>query len=168
MPDPVFAPKEVFQSAVRYFPIPSINLVLRNARGEFLFLKRCNNPAKGEWWIPGGRILNGERVADAAVRVLRQETGLTLPIGKISPEYSEELWSTEGFDASDWENYEPGTRTVHYLALAALAEVPEGALLTLDSQSAEARWSRELPSGHPLLRAQFALLGVQPLVDGSK
>jgi 8-oxo-dGTP diphosphatase len=41
-----------------------------------LLIRRGTPPRIGEWSIPGGRIEWGERVADAALRELREETGV--------------------------------------------------------------------------------------------
>jgi len=157
-PTPHRAPLDVFKQAVRHFPLPSINLVVRNAHGEYLFVKRLNNPTKGEWWVPGGRILNGETAMEAARRVLREETGVDISEFVVSSEYIEELWGVDGFDADDWNNYDPKTSCVHYWATVAYAELSQEQTIHLDSQSSEARWSAQLLSDHPGLRQYFELL----------
>ena len=158
MPFPPPAPRQIFRQAVRYFPLPSINLAIRNEHGEFLFVKRLNNPAKGLWWVPGARLLNGETVEEAAHRVLRQELGVTGAILSISPEYSEERWPVEGFSEDDWENYDPASPCIHYLGLVALAEIDPESTIALDDQSADVRWSTALPNEHPYLRRYFEML----------
>lgn len=44
--------------------------------GEVLLIRRAKPPRRGEWSLPGGRIEWGERAADAALRELREETGV--------------------------------------------------------------------------------------------
>jgi len=41
-----------------------------------LFLRRNNQPAKGEWWFPGGRIRKGESLEEALRREVKEGTGL--------------------------------------------------------------------------------------------
>jgi ADP-ribose pyrophosphatase YjhB (NUDIX family) len=39
-------------------------------------VNRKNEPAKDEWWVPGGRVLFGEKREDAAKRKLLEECNL--------------------------------------------------------------------------------------------
>ncbi len=153
-----WAPASAFRQSVRYFPLPSVSAAIQNEAGEILYVMRKNNPAKGLWWLPGGRILNGETVADALARVLRDETGLDGEVVAVSPEYSEELWSTEGFDAEDWQRYEPDTEFIHYLGISAYVKVEGTPTIILDDQSSQVLWSKTLPHEHPLLVAYFDAL----------
>ncbi len=43
---------------------------------DVLLVRRAKPPRAGEWSIPGGRIEWGERACDAALRELREETGV--------------------------------------------------------------------------------------------
>jgi 8-oxo-dGTP diphosphatase len=51
--------------------------------GRALIVKRANNPYKGHWSIPGGRVELGETLADAVYREMREETGLEVRIGPV-------------------------------------------------------------------------------------
>lgn len=57
-------------------PVPAVGVVC--LRGdEVLLIRRGAPPRIGEWSLPGGRIEPGERAADAAIRELGEETGVT-------------------------------------------------------------------------------------------
>jgi 8-oxo-dGTP diphosphatase len=60
-------------------PVPAVGIVC--LRGDaVLLIRRGTPPRKGEWSLPGGRIEPGERAMDAALRELREETGVEAEI----------------------------------------------------------------------------------------
>lgn len=60
-------------------PVPAVGVVC--LRGdEVLLIRRGTPPRMGEWSLPGGRIEWGERAIDAALRELREETGVEAQI----------------------------------------------------------------------------------------
>ncbi|MGE0740877.1 MAG: NUDIX hydrolase [Hyphomonadaceae bacterium] len=56
-------------------PVAAVGVVC--LRGdEVLLIRRGAPPLEGAWSLPGGRIEWGERTADAALRELKEETGV--------------------------------------------------------------------------------------------
>ena len=45
-------------------------------QGRLLLIRRANDPGKGLWSLPGGRVEPGETDFEAVIRELREETGL--------------------------------------------------------------------------------------------
>lgn len=63
-------------------PVPAVGVVC--LRGdEVLLIRRGRPPKQGEWSLPGGRIESGERAEDAALRELREETGVEARINRL-------------------------------------------------------------------------------------
>ncbi len=56
-------------------PIPAVIAVVIES-GRALLVRRANPPDAGLWGYPGGKIEYGESVSEAAVRELREETGV--------------------------------------------------------------------------------------------
>ncbi len=57
-------------------PIFCVDVVAEDPKGNFLIVRRRNEPARGKWWVPGGRVLKNEPLRRAAVRKLKEETGI--------------------------------------------------------------------------------------------
>lgn len=60
-------------------PVPAVGVVCLRGE-EVLLIRRGRPPRLGEWSLPGGRIEPGERAIDAALRELREETGVEAEI----------------------------------------------------------------------------------------
>ena len=72
--------QEIFKIIIDTTPLVSIDLSVCNAQGQILVGKRVNRPAQGFWFVPGGRILKNERLAEAFSRLTEAELGLRLDI----------------------------------------------------------------------------------------
>src|SRR5437763_9849007 len=52
--------------------------IFRN--GRVLLVQRAEEPAKGRWTLPGGRVETGETLVAAVTREITEETGLTISV----------------------------------------------------------------------------------------
>lgn len=52
--------------------------VVHDAGGRLLLVRRANDPGKGQWSLPGGRVEPGETDRSAVHRELLEETGLSV------------------------------------------------------------------------------------------
>ena len=65
---------------------PSVSAVIFDRRGRLLLQQRSDG---GQWGLPGGSVEIGESVADAVVREVLEETGLTVRPRRIVGVYSD-------------------------------------------------------------------------------
>ena len=63
--------------------IRCVGAVVHDAAGRLLLVRRANDPGRGQWSLPGGRVEPGESDADAVARELREETGLEVRVGSL-------------------------------------------------------------------------------------
>lgn len=59
--------------------------------GRLLYIRRNHEPAMYQWSWPSGFVDAGERVEDAAIREVREETGIDVEIGDLLG-----VWSQSG------------------------------------------------------------------------
>ena len=130
-----FISDEKFASIVSSAPIVSVDLVIEKNDREFLLGLRENRPARGFWFVPGGRILKNERISQAIGRVMNQEVGLgesdyeTRLIGVF-----EHFYDDSAFD-------QIAETSTHYVAIGYHISVNQAVeILKPDSQHSELRW----------------------------
>jgi ADP-ribose pyrophosphatase YjhB (NUDIX family) len=90
--------------------------------GSLLLVRRGRGPAAGDWSIPGGRVGNGETLAEALVREVREETGLECLCGDF-------LGWVERIGADH-----------HFVILDFAATVLDATAPVAGDDAAEARW----------------------------
>ncbi|MCK0440794.1 NUDIX domain-containing protein [Gordonia alkaliphila] len=108
------------------------SVVLVDEDGRVLLVKRGHDPQRGRWSVPGGHVEPGETFEEAAVREVREETGLEVTVG-------EELWTAtvpfgddELFEVHDFAGTVTGgvlrsgddAEEVRWVAPADLADLP--------------------------------------------
>lgn len=94
-------PENIWKICIENNPIFAIDLVIHNKKYGMLTGKRINEPAKGKYFVPGGRIFKNETREDAFERIAKSETGLDLkfidskPIGIFEHFYQNSKWEEE-------------------------------------------------------------------------
>jgi colanic acid biosynthesis protein WcaH len=132
--EPHFLPADEFAHIVRHTPLVSVDIVVRDRQRRVLVGKRNYEPAKGTYFVPGGRILKDETIGEAFARIMRHELNLVTSI-----------------DAARFigvhEHFHPNSRfgppgcTTHYVVLAyELALSAQASAIFPDDQHAALEW----------------------------
>ena len=130
---PRFLNKNEFVQVVRNTPLVSIDLIIRDPDQCVLVGLRTNEPAKGNWFVPGGIVRKCERLAHAFARIVKAETGLEASIdsakfiGVYEHLYDNNAFGEEGF----------GT---HYVVLAYELNLDCRSQIVSDQQHSSFRW----------------------------
>ncbi|MDN5914574.1 MAG: NUDIX domain-containing protein [Pseudonocardia sp.] len=61
--------------------VPCVGGILFDADGKLLLIQRGNEPGRGLWSVPGGRVESGEDDHTALTREMFEETGLAVSAG---------------------------------------------------------------------------------------
>ena len=77
-----FIPSNLYNQIMKLIPITSVEAIIVMDKA-LLFLRRKNQPAKGQWWFAGGRIRIGESFEQALHREVKEETGLEISSHKF-------------------------------------------------------------------------------------
>lgn len=121
-----------FLAVVRHAPLVSIDLVVVDKEGRYLVGRRNNPPAKGYWFVPGGRIRKNEPLDAAFRRITEAELG-----SSIEREESSLLGLYDHFYEEDFTGGDAGT---HYVVLAHRLDVAQADLRPPDEQHSAYRW----------------------------
>ncbi len=146
---------ELYAQIVRLTPLTSIDLIVRNRRGQMLLGLRRNRPAQGSWFVPGSRFGKNETIAAAFTRITADELGREMSVSEarflgVFEHFYDDNFSTD-----------PSFGT-HYVVLAYALDVDPESLAPPDDQHRDYLWldDRQMLSRddvHPNTRAYCGL-----------
>lgn len=107
-------------------PLPAASVALVD-RGRILLVRRRFEPGRGLWSIPGGLIELGEKAVEAALRELREETGVEAEVDGLLDVV--DVIVRDGENRVEW----------HYLIVVFKASNPSGEV-RCSGESSEVGW----------------------------
>lgn len=121
-----------FKTVIENTPLVSIDLCLV-CNGQVLLGKRTNEPLKGDWFTPGGRIYKNETWQYALLRIAEAELGLS---GIAIEDFSlmgvwDHFYKNSALD---------GDTSTHYVNLPHYAGFQSEPQITLNNQHSDFKW----------------------------
>ncbi|MFM5080749.1 GDP-mannose mannosyl hydrolase [Aeromonas veronii] len=142
----ILLPLDLFSEVIASTPLVSIDIVLRNSQGRYFLGLRNNPPAKGSWFVPGGRIFKNETISTAFTRICHSELGIIKTISSAS--------LIGIFDHFYSDSFISENISTHYVAIGYEIDVQDDFLPLLDRQHSDYKWFAksellESPDVHP-------------------
>lgn len=146
--------EKTFLGVIDSAPLVSIDLIIEDHDGRVLLGKRVNRPARGYWFVPGGRVMKNEKLAEAIKRISAIELGISIDmpdahlLGAFDHIYEDNCFAVEGINTQ-------------YVVLAYKLNIGDNTEVRPDYQHSEIRWwpKSELltsPDVHHNTKAYFA------------
>ncbi|HEY4148870.1 MAG TPA: NUDIX domain-containing protein, partial [Chitinophagaceae bacterium] len=130
-------------------PVLCVDVLILH-EGKCLLLLRDNEPAKGTYWFPGGRVHKNETLRNAALRKAKEETNLDCTFSRIIS-VEESL-----FDATESMHTD-----VHTVNVCCVLEAPDISGLRPDHLHKEYIWADSVAGEyHPAVANPLVLLGL--------
>jgi colanic acid biosynthesis protein WcaH len=129
-------PDHMYRMMIEYLPILCVDIIIKNNEdGEYLLVKRANEPLAGEWWVVGGRLHRGEDPNEGVHRISLEEVGIKCfnehPIGYYTEVFYNNPWNVPLHTVSIVFSAEVGSTQVDFIKT--------------DDQSLEWKFASELP-----------------------
>lgn len=129
---------EKFLSVVNMTQIVSIDLIVKNNDGKILLGKRVNPPAKGYYFVPGGRLYKNETIKEGVQRMIQWELGVLSVDTKPKPRCVSEHMYDENFANAKTEDGK--MISTHYVCFAFDIDLNEINMDVFKHQHVEALW----------------------------
>tara|TARA_B100000780_G_C21126367_1_gene457174 strand:- start:4185 stop:4607 length:423 start_codon:yes stop_codon:yes gene_type:complete len=140
----VFIKEEIYSQLIKSIPVLCVDAILKRDN-KYLLVKRNENPLKGEWWVPGGRVNIGEKLEAAINRKINDELSLNIKSPRLIGIY-EDFFNSSSFGEHLYH-------TISFVYEYNLDEVD----ITLDRTSSDWSFRDDLPE---------RLINKMRLIDG--
>jgi len=128
----MFINKDLYKKILDSIPVLTVDIVIFNKnKDKVLLFKRNNNPLKGIYYTPGGRVNKNEPLNNAILRKGKEELGFNLN----SSELRHCGILEEFFDNSSF-----GDASSHHINIVYEYILEDISLINLDNQHEEFKW----------------------------
>ena len=146
----MYIPDSEYKLILQRMPIICVDLLIMH-NNKCLLLKRNNEPAKGQWWFPGGRIYKMELLKNAAIRKSKEETNLDCEFIRIV--------SVEETIFNKNKNME---HDIHTINVCCELKVKDVLSLKIDKYHDEFLWVDKIDSSfHIAVKKPLSVLGIK-------
>lgn len=129
---PQDVPKDIYKILMEFSPMCTVDIIFFNPeRTRVLLGRRVNAPYQGLLYTFGGRLRKNETLEEAAVRVAKNEIGITVAQNDVT---------FGGLDNEISDSSVISGINYHAVALYFAGIIPEDTRITLDAQHSEYRW----------------------------
>jgi len=123
---------EDFKQVVKNAPLFAIDFVVVNDKQQILVGQRKNAPAKGYWFVPGGRVLKEESLEKAFIRLSQSELGYKVQ--------RNQAWLLDLYDHFYDHSFFSETVSTHYINATHVIKSDSNLLDLPEDQHSEYRW----------------------------
>ena len=143
-------PQKLYNQILENIPIPCVDIAIIY-NGAVLIVKRKDRPAKGQWWVPGGRVLKGEMMSDTAKRKSKEEVGIECQVGPII--HTAETIFPDGPEGIPFHSI----NSCFFMYPSSDSAIPD-----LDNHHTDLKWVRFIPENiHPYVERCLLSAGLE-------
>lgn len=145
---PQDVPQDIYKVLMEFSPICTVDIILFNPQKTHVLLgKRVNAPYQGLFYTFGGRLRKNETLEEAAVRVAKNEIGVTVTQSNVT---------FGGLDNEISDSSVISGTNYHAVALYFSGTIPENTPVELDAQHSEYQWiAVNDPIIHPSIQSRI-------------
>ncbi len=149
-------PLDLYKQFHEQLPLPCVDIILKTPGNGFLLVLRQTEPAKGQWWLVGGRVYKNETLLRAARRKVQEEIGIELKLQSLR----QIRGSYETIFAEDPFGHGKGTHTINTCFIAELTK-QDLSVIQLDQHHSEFKVFHQVEKEwHPYLKEVLKIGGV--------
>lgn len=137
-------PNKDYKKTLELIPICCVEFVTYY-NNKILLVLRGEEPVKGEWWFPGGRVYKNERLEEAVVRKAYEEVGLNVQIERKIGVYE------TMFEKGPFDDLKSGVHTVNVCFL--VRPINDNIKVKIDKTSSNYKWIDRIEENlHPYIK----------------